>query len=319
MAVVRGSGPPDTPSGLPMPDSPPATEDTFLAGSSSVAHTFRAQAVLAGTGIDLGGLGAAERPGGAPLVVELIGALDGLGIAGSPAAGLGAGRGTTGVAVLFRYGAVVFFGVSPAGVSEYLRQIGPHLRQPLGAADRETEGLEIRVGGARETFEGNVLVLADVTLEKLQVVADIMAKSVSLAHHERNIERQFERIEPFAVNLEHWGRGGRAAHELLQHLGTALLAEHRVVAGARVDDAPELLWDHPELERIWARLRDEFEIRERFAALHGKLALISRTAETALELLQNRRALRVEYAIVGLIVFEIFLTLLQWWLSGRVG
>ena len=319
MAVVRGSGPPDTPSGLPMPDSPPATEDTPPAGSNSASHTFRAQAVLAGTGIDLGALGAAERPGGAPLVVELIGALDGLGIAGSPAAGLGAGVGTTGVAVLFRYGAVVFFGVSPAGVAEYLRQIGPHVRQPLGAADRETEGLEIRVGGARETFEGNVLVLADVTLEKLQVVADIMAKSVSLAHHERNIERQFERIEPFAVNLDHWGRGGRAAHELLQHLGTALLAEHRVVAGARVDDAPELLWDHPELERIWARLRDEFEIRERFAALHGKLALISRTAETALELLQNRRALRVEYAIVGLIVFEIFLTLLQWWLSGRVG
>jgi len=301
-----------------MPASTPSPDDPSAAAPA--AHAFRAQAVLAGTGIDLGALGAAERPGGAPLVVELIGALDGLGIAGAATGGLGAGRGTTGVAVLFRYGAVVFFGVSPAGVAEYLRQIGPHLRQPLGAADRETEGLEVRVArGARETFEGNVLVLADVTLEKLQVVADIMAKSVSLAHHERNIERQFERIEPFAVNLDHWGRGGRAARELLQHLGAALLAEHRVVAGARVDDSPELLWDHPELERIWARLRDEFEIRERFAALHGKLALISRTAETALELLQNRRALRVEYAIVGLIVFEILLALLQWWLAGRAG
>ena len=303
-----------------MPDAPPAADAVAAAGTAAEACAFRAQAVLAGSGIDLGALGAAERPGGAPLVVELIGALDGLGIAGPPPSGLGTGRGTTGVAVLFRYGAVVFFGVSPAGVAEYLRQINLHIRQPLAAADRETESLDIRVApGARETFEGNVLVLADVTLEKLQVVADIMAKSVSLAHHERNIERQFERIEPFAVNLDHWGRGGRAARELLQHLGTALLAEHRVVAGARVDDAPELLWDHPELERIWARLRDEFEIRERFAALHGKLALISRTAETALELLQNRRALRVEYAIVGLIVFEIFLTLLQWWLSGRVG
>ena len=298
------------PASIPSPDDTPA--------DSPATHTFRAQAVLAGTGIDLGALGAAERPGGAPLVVELIGALDGLGIDGSPTGGLGAGRETTGVAVLFRYGAVVFFGVSSAGVAEYLRQIGPHVRQPLGTGDRETEGLEVRAErGARETFEGNVLVLADVTLEKFQVVADIMAKSVSLAHHERNIERQFERIEPFAVNLDHWGRGGRAARELLQHLGTALLAEHRVVAGARVDDSPELLWDHPELERIWARLRDEFEIRERFAALHGKLALISRTAETALELLQNRRALRVEYAIVGLIVFEIVLALLQWWLSGR--
>ena len=114
------------------------------------------------------------------------------------------------------------------------------------------------------------------------------------------------------MNLDHWGRGARAARELLQNLGGALLAEHRVVAGTRVDDSPELLWDHPELERLWARLRDEFEIRERFAALHSKLNLISRTAETALELLQNRRALRVEWAIVGLIVFEIALTLVQW-------
>jgi uncharacterized Rmd1/YagE family protein len=33
-----------------------------------------------------------------------------------------------------------------------------------------------------------------------------------------------------------------------------------VVAGARIDDSTELLWDHPELERLWARLRDDFEI-----------------------------------------------------------
>jgi uncharacterized Rmd1/YagE family protein len=272
------------------------------------ARAFRAQAVLAGTGIDLAALGATDRTGGAPLVVELIGALSGTSLPEGTAAG--------GVAVLFRYGAAVFFDASPAGIADYLRQIAPHIRQPFAQGERETEGLDIRIeSGGRESIEGNALVLADVTLEKLQLVADIMAKSVSLAHHERNIERQFERIEPFAVNLDHWGRGGRAARELLQHLGGALLAEHRVVAGARVDDSPELLWDHPELERIWARLRDEFEIRERFAALHGKLALISRTAETALELMQNRRALRVEWAIVGLIVFEIVLTLVQWGLA----
>ena len=147
-------------------------------------------------------------------------------------------------------------------------------------------------------------------------MADVLAKSVSLAHHERAIESQFERIEPFATNLDHWGRGGHAARELLQHLGGALLAEHRVVAGARIEDSPELLWDHPELERLWARIRDDFEIRERSAVLHGKLGLIAKTAETALELMQNRRALRVEWAIVGLIVFEIVLTLVQWWVGA---
>ena len=272
---------------------------------------FQAQAVLAGSGIDLAALGSTDRTGGAPLVVELIGTLTGGGLAGSTAVG-------GGLAVLFRYGAVGVFDAAPAGITDYLRQIGPQIRQPLPPAERETEVLEIRLDAAgKDAIEGNALVLAEATLEKLQLVADIMAKSVSLAHHERNIERQFERIEPFAVNLDHWGRGGRAARELLQHLGGALLAEHRVVAGARVDDSPELLWDHPELERFWARLRDEFEIRERFSALHGKLALISRTAETALELMQNRRSLRVEWAIVGLIVFEIALTLVQWALGAR--
>ena len=290
---------------------PPAAARTAVQLSSGDRAGFEARAILAGLGIDLAALGATDRTAGAPLVVELVGTLTGGTLAGSRPSG-------SGLAVLFRSGAVVFFDASPAAAVEYLRQIGGCIHQPLPQPDRETEVLEIRVDPAgKETIEGNTLVLADVSLEKLQLVADIMAKSVSLAHHERGIDRQFERIEPFAVDLVQWGRGGRAARELLQHLGAALLAEHRVVAGTRVDDSPELLWDHPELERLWARLRDEFEIRERFAALHGKLALISRTAETALDLLQNRRSLRVEWAIVGLIVFEIVLALVQWVVGWR--
>lgn len=285
--------------------------DAVAAGPLAAGRLgFQARAVLAGTGIDIAALGSTDRTGNAPLVVELVSSS--LGVAGAGQRPTG-----NGVAVLFRYGTIVFFDASPAAITEYLRQLGPHVRQPFPPADQETEVLDIRVdASAKETIEGNTLVLADTTLEKLQVVADVLAKSVSLAHHERAIESQFVRIEPFAANLDHWGRGGRAARELLQHLGGALLAEHRVVGGARVDDSPELLWDHPELERLWARLRDDFEIRERSAVLHGKLALIAKTAETALELMQNRRALRVEWAIVALIVFEIALTLVQWWLGA---
>jgi len=261
------------------------------------SDSFQARTVLAGTGIDLAALGATERTGGAPFVTQLP---DG------------------GLAVLFRYGAVVFFAASSPAVETCLTRIAAHVRQPFAAAEQETETLDIRIDpSTREAIEGNTLVLSDASPEKLLLVADIMAKSVSLAHHERSIERQFERIEPFATSIDHRGRGGRAARELLQHLGGALLAEHRVVAGARVDDAPELLWDHPELERLWARIRDEFEIRERAEALHGKLALVSRTAGTALDYLQAARSLRVEWAIVGLIVFEIAITLVQWALAAR--
>ncbi len=279
-----------------LPSIPRPTAEATLRLPSGV-DSFQARAVLAGTAIDLAALGATERTGGAPLVLSLP---DG------------------GIAVLFRYGAIVCFAAPPGGLEACLVRIAAHVRQPFATGEQETETLDIRIDpSTREAIEGNTLVLADASPEKLLLVADIVAKSVSLAHHERSIERQFERIEPFATSVDHRGRGGRAARELLQHLGAALLAEHRVVAGARVDDSPELLWDHPELERLWARVRDEFEIRERAEALHGKLALVSRTAGTALDYLQAARSLRVEWAIVGLIVFEIVITLVQWALAGR--
>ena len=88
-----------------------------------------------------------------------------------------------------------------------------------------------------------------------------------------------------------------------------------MVGQVEVVDKPELLWEHPELERLYLRLEDEFEIRERHAALQRKFELVSRTAQTALEVLRNRQNLRVEWYIVILIVVEIPLTLYQ--LFGR--
>lgn len=84
-----------------------------------------------------------------------------------------------------------------------------------------------------------------------------------------------------------------------------------MVGRVEVAEKPDLLWDHPQLERVYARLLDEYELSERHRALGRKLELISRTAETVLELLQNRRSLRVEWYIVILIVVEILLTLYE--------
>ena len=76
-------------------------------------------------------------------------------------------------------------------------------------------------------------------------------------------------------------------------------------------EKPELLWEHPELERLYHRLEGEYELSERHMALERKLDLLSKTAETLLGLLSTKRSLRVEWYIVILIVFEILLTLYE--------
>ena len=78
-----------------------------------------------------------------------------------------------------------------------------------------------------------------------------------------------------------------------------------------IGEKPDVLWDFPEFERLHLRLGDEFDLSERQTALERKIALISRTAETLLTILQNQRTLRVEWYIVILIVVEIAITLIE--------
>jgi required for meiotic nuclear division protein 1 len=249
---------------------------------SPEAREFTARALLVGQRIDLRALGSTARLGGGPLAVSVRGG---------------------GAAVIFRYGAVVFFDVQP---------LGP-------ATEPEVEQITVRVDpDSKEVLEGNTVILKDTGAERLEIVADILSKSVVLARYESSVGQTFDRIEPFAAELTKERTGSRMARELLAHLGSALLIEQQMVGRVQIDDTPEILWDRPDLERLFARLRDEFEILERFTALNRKLELISRTVETLLGLIQARRSLRVEWYIVILIVFEILLTLYQmFWLGVR--
>jgi uncharacterized Rmd1/YagE family protein len=82
-----------------------------------------------------------------------------------------------------------------------------------------------------------------------------------------------------------------------------------MVGRVEVEEKPDVLWDHPELERLYARLEDEYELVERSRAMERKLALISGTAGTLIELVQNQRSVRLEWYIIGLIGLEILLSL----------
>lgn len=84
-----------------------------------------------------------------------------------------------------------------------------------------------------------------------------------------------------------------------------------MVGLVEIEDKPEQLWDWPNLERLYLRLEDEYEIRERHRVLERKLALISRTAQTVLDLMQHQSAVRVEWYIVILIVVEILLNIYE--------
>ena len=248
---------------------------------------FRARALLLAARLDLRSWPEGDALARAPLAVRVAGG---------------------GVAVLFRYGVAVLFGVTPEcerAMCERLATVAAHRYDTI-----ETEELEIRAEpGTAEGMAENTLVLHSPGIERLQLIADALSKSLLLAHYEARLAGDFDRIEPLALELDRKGgiRGGTREH--LKRIGSLLLMEHRMVGRAEIGEKPELLWEHPRLERLHALLEDEFEIRERRAALDRKLELAARTERSLVELISTRHALRVEWYIVALIVVEIGLSL----------
>ena len=108
------------------------------------------------------------------------------------------------------------------------------------------------------------------------VLADILGKSVALAYYEKEIASVFDTIEPAASRLATAGQHSqRAARHCCKLVGSALLAQHRVSGRIAFAEKPDILWEHPELERFYARLEDEYEIVERGTSLNGKMSVIA--------------------------------------------
>ena len=218
--------------------------------------------------------------------------------------------GESGMAVLFRYGAVVMFHLQVVEEAAFLASLKSVAGETHADPEREEAEIVVDPGGGERVDAGGIIHLREVTPERLLVVADVLAKSVVLGYDEHRVARVFDRIEPVAEALQRPG-GRVAARQLLHHIGDVLITQHRMVGRVEVTEKPELLWDRPELERLYLRLQEEYELPERDRALTRKLDLIAQTATTALGLLQARRSLRVEWYIVVLIVVEIILTLYQ--------
>jgi required for meiotic nuclear division protein 1 len=219
--------------------------------------------------------------------------------------------GRDGLAFLFRYGVVVFAGLSAIEEDDVVRSLGPRISEPAGVPETDQVQILVKPGSDDQVDPSGAIILKEASPERLQIVANVLSKSLVLSHYESRIASAFDQIEPLAARLQRTGQSGYQARQLLQQIGGVLLTQHRMVGRVEVEEKPDVLWDHPELERLYARLEDEYELAERSRGLESKLALINETVGTILDLVQNQRSTRLEWYIIGLIAIEILLSVVD--------
>ena len=216
--------------------------------------------------------------------------------------------GANGLAVLFRYGVAVFIGLSAAEETEFLERLQARCYGKIAPPEEEWAKIQVAKEAEEPIPVGGPIVVREFSLERLLVVSDALAKSVVLGRDEREVANVFDTIEPFARELARLGKTSRNRTDLLKLMGNALLVQHRLSGRVAVGEKPDVLWDRPDLERLYARLEDEYELSERVETLNRKLAVIADTATTLADIIDTKRSLRLEIVVVFLIAFEIVIT-----------
>jgi len=224
--------------------------------------------------------------------------------------------GHEGYAVLFRYGAAVLIGLSPIEEDELIRGLKPRITGAFERAEDESVVIEIAPERDDQIAPGGPISVRDLSPPRLLVIADVLAKNVAMARDEREVSKVIEVVEPFAATLATTGRSRSNRREILRTIGQALLVQHRMSGRVAIEEKPDILWDLPEFDRLYARLADEYELKERANGLSRKLSVIDETARALTDIIDTERSVRLEITIVALIVVEVLVAFYDIFVRG---
>jgi len=223
-----------------------------------------------------------------------------------------------GLAVIFRYGVVVLIGLVPSEEKVVLDSLKSRVTGEFSPYEEEIAQAQLCKDENAEAIQpGGPICLFKFSDERLLLIADALAKSTSLARDERRVAAVFDVIEPLARELAEKGRTSRRRKGILQLIGNALLVQQRVAGRVAVAEKPDALWEKPQLDRLYARLEDEYELTERLDTLERKLKVISETADALTDIIDTQRSLRLEIAVVVLIVIEVVIGCIQIFAGGH--
>ncbi len=261
-----------------------------ISAETKPAERIIARAMLVGDRIDAAGLERADMIAAIPLALRL---------------------GPMKFVALYRFGVAVFAGLTSAEETSFLEKIASRVSGKPDGKNEETAVLEIRPDYEDRVAPGGPVEIPDLSAARFLVVADVLAKSVSLARDEAKLAGVIDVIEPFAAQLARTGRAPWNRRSMLKLIGQALLVQHRISGKVAVEEKPDILWDRPSLERLYARLEDEYELNERAKAVTQKLNVIVETGQALTDIFDVDRATRLEAVIVVLILAETLITLFQ--------
>lgn len=216
-----------------------------------------------------------------------------------------------GTVFVYPFGAVVFMDVSPEVRAAELARLD-HARPGLTKAQVLNEELSVReAADARTEMEKGLLVVDALPFSRASVVALTVAQSAAMDYYEGIVDQMFATTDKLGEQLEKAGTMPMRTTHLMKFIGATVSTRSEVLSILHLLDKPDAAWDDPGAERIYEKLRVEFDLVDRYQSLELKLRAVQDTLEVITDVARDRRLFLLEATVVILIALEIVLGLIR--------
>jgi uncharacterized Rmd1/YagE family protein len=209
---------------------------------------------------------------------------------------------------VFPFGALVTHDVPTPQRDAALVRLREHVPKLTTQVVREDYTVAEEPGYQIGIFDGGLRV-DRLTDQRAGVVALTVAQSAAMEYYERIVDDMFLRTGAFVERLERTGGVPFRTRPLHRFIGQAITTRTEVLSVLHLLDKPEATWEDSAMDRIYADLRAEFDLADRYAALELKLRSIQEALELLVGVARDRQLLWLEIAVVVLILLELLFSL----------
>jgi uncharacterized Rmd1/YagE family protein len=211
-------------------------------------------------------------------------------------------------ALAYDFGAVVFVNCEP---DEEVRVIVELSKRLTGEKHPPTtESFLIEDGSATPEVRFDRVLVPELTEGVVDIVALILAQSVAMDYYVHDVEEIEIETDLITERLRSAGSVG-PVRPLIQFIGLCIATRNDILSTLALFDKPDATWDNEPLDRLWEGLYRMLELDDRYKALEAKLRMFQDNLEVLVDLTRQRQTLRLEVAVVFLILFETLVMILQ--------
>lgn len=215
--------------------------------------------------------------------------------------------------LLFSFGSIVFTNYEEGEENAFLEYLKINKDiEDYSDYKTYTDYYELRIDENTEETEltDTWIHVPEFEMYQPELISTVIAKSVAFERTEEQLSSILDRVESMIDRLDK-GKASVSNKELAKTIARVVRHEYNTLAYIMVLDKPDITWQSSNAEIFYEKMSNFFELNDRYQVLKTKTDILNSMLEGVSSISHSRRGLLVEWIVVGLIVLEVVLMVID--------